>query len=386
MARYPSRSRLWITAPASKVLLRSRRARDAFSPNPIARASSCPDLSRRLPTSPSGTRRTMLPPARAWRKDRNKYPSRSLSPEAMRPPVVEGFGEVLDCDVFLPGQVRDGPCYPEHAVVAPAGEAHPVDGAREQGLRVPPQAARGPQHPAGQRAIRDALPLGLRLPGPAHALPYDPGRLAYALPPELLAREARHVHEEVHAVDEGARDARPVAFDLAGRAPARPPPVPRVPAGTRVHGTHERHPRRVTQRRRHPRDGDVPVFERLAQHLERPATELGELVEEEDPVVRERDLAGPRVAPPTGEPRRRDRVVWCPKGPVPDQGTVRLAACAVDLRHLDPLGTAERGKYAWHAPREHGLAGPGRTTHERKRAVCNGQSPPAIQHNPARRH
>ena len=54
---------------------------------------------------------------------------------------------------------------------------------------------------------------------------------------QLLARETRYVDEDIHAVEQGPGDAGLVAFDLARCAPAGPPLVASVPAGTRVHGT-----------------------------------------------------------------------------------------------------------------------------------------------------
>ena len=55
---------------------------------------------------------------------------------------------------------------------------------------------------------------------------------------------------------------------------------------------------------------DAAVLERLPQSLDGVATELGELVEEQDAVVREADLAGPHGRAPAAEqPDRRDRMM-----------------------------------------------------------------------------
>jgi hypothetical protein len=58
-----------------------------------------------------------------------------------------------------------------------------------------------------------------------------------------------------------------------------------------------------------PGDGNGPVLERLAQCLEDRARELGQLVEEEDAPMRERDLAGTRARAATDDGRRRGAVV-----------------------------------------------------------------------------
>ena len=61
----------------------------------------------------------------------------------------------------------------------------------------------------------------------------------------------------------------------------------------------------------------MAVFEGLAQHFEDVAPELGELVEEEDAVVGQGDLAGPRDCAAAGEAgvgdgvvRRAERALW----------------------------------------------------------------------------
>ena len=58
-----------------------------------------------------------------------------------------------------------------------------------------------------------------------------------------------------------------------------------------------------------PRDGDLAVFERLAQAFERRGAKLGELVEEQHAEVRQADLAGPRRAAAADEAAAE--MVWC---------------------------------------------------------------------------
>src|SRR6185503_2339518 len=57
------------------------------------------------------------------------------------------------------------------------------------------------------------------------------------------------------------------------------------------------------------RDRDPPVLERLAQRLEHVLLKLGQLIEEENPEVGERDLARMRRTSASDEARYRDRVV-----------------------------------------------------------------------------
>ncbi len=65
-----------------------------------------------------------------------------------------------------------------------------------------------------------------------------------------------------------------------------------------------------------------PVFQGLAQGLERGPAELGQSLEEQHPVVRQRHLARPWVAPSAGEPQGGDGVARRPEGPPRDERPV----------------------------------------------------------------
>jgi hypothetical protein len=56
-------------------------------------------------------------------------------------------------------------------------------------------------------------------------------------------------------------------------------------------------------------DGDHAVFERLAQRFEHGAAELGQLIEKQHAVVRQRHLAGPGDGPAADQRRRAGGVV-----------------------------------------------------------------------------
>jgi hypothetical protein len=58
-----------------------------------------------------------------------------------------------------------------------------------------------------------------------------------------------------------------------------------------------------------PRDGDDAVLERLPQRLEDGAGELRQLIHEENPEVRERDLAGTRARAAADDGGRRGAVM-----------------------------------------------------------------------------
>jgi hypothetical protein len=65
------------------------------------------------------------------------------------------------------------------------------------------------------------------------------------------------------------------------------------PTRARVRGGNESEPGREHDRPTTPRDDHAPVLERLTQTFDRVAAELGELVEEQDTVVRHGQAAKP---------------------------------------------------------------------------------------------
>src|SRR6266567_4359422 len=68
-----------------------------------------------------------------------------------------------------------------------------------------------------------------------------------------------------------------------------------------VHGGYEHHPRGVGNGEERPGDGDPAVLQGLTQDFEHVLLEFRELVEEEDSVVGEGDLAGARHGSPADQ-------------------------------------------------------------------------------------
>ena len=94
-----------------------------------------------------------------------------------------------------------------------------------------------------------------------------------------------------------------------------------VSAGAGVHGGDEHELRGVVVGGGGAGDADVSVFERLAQDLQCGAGELGELVEEEDAAVGERDLAGDGVLSAAEEADGGDGVVGGAEGAAGDEAS-----------------------------------------------------------------
>ena len=111
----------------------------------------------------------------------------------------------------------------------------------------------------------------------------------------------------------------------------------------------------------------APFFERLTQHLQHRPLELRQLVQKQHAVVRERDLARPRVGAAADEAGVGDRVVRRAERPPRHESAPRVQqpADAVDLGRLQRLVGRERGQDAGHAPGEHRLARARRADHER---------------------
>jgi len=122
----------------------------------------------------------------------------------------------------------------------------------------------------------------------------------------------------------------------------------------------------------HAGDCDVTIFQGLTQGVEDVAVELGELVEEEDAVVGETDLAGPRNVSAPDEAGIGYAVMWGAERPCGYEGLVgaQKARNGVDLRGLHGLGVAETRHDGGETARKHGLARSGRSDHED--IVCPG--------------
>ena len=95
------------------------------------------------------------------------------------------------------------------------------------------------------------------------------------------------------------------------------------------------------------------LFDRLSEHFEHVPAELGHLVEEQHAVVRQADLARPRVLPAADERHIRDRVVWRSKRPLGQQTRARRqeSGHGVDRRRFERLVEGQRRQDGRDAPR-----------------------------------
>ncbi len=128
------------------------------------------------------------------------------------------------------------------------------------------------------------------------------------------------------------------------------------------------------------RDGDGVVFERLAHDFEHVARKLGQLVEKEQAVVRERDFAGTRndaaadqAGVGDGVVRRTERALGNEAG----RG-IEHSGDGVDLGGLERFFKGERSEDRGQALGEHGFAGAGRADHEDVVAAGGGDFESAL--------
>ena len=179
---------------------------------------------------------------------------------------------------------------------------------------------------------------------------------------ELDGARPRQREHEVDTVEERARDTVPVTIELHRRARALRGRIAAGAAGAQVHRPDELEARRERRAAADARDRDDAVFERLPQRLEGGTRKLGELVEQEDAAVRERDLARARRRPAANQGRRRDGVVRRAEGRRAQQPCPRRKQSGdrMDAGDLEGVDVVEPRQDPRQAPGEHRLADPGR--------------------------
>ena len=134
--------------------------------------------------------------------------------------------------------------------------------------------------------------------------------------------------------------------------------VAEVATGAGVHGGDEHEVGGVVGADGGARDGDLAVFEGLAEGLEDGARVFGELVEEEDAVVGEGDFARGGFGAATDDGDGRGGVVRGAEGAGADDA-VAEAGEGVDLGDLDLFGGSEGREQGEGGAGEEGLAGAG---------------------------
>src|SRR6266545_99394 len=281
--------------------------------------------------------------------------------------VLDGLGHVLRSYPLTSAQVGDSAGNFEDAIVTSGGEAETAHRLLEEMGSLERRSAEAP-HLAPAHPGIDARPgagQALRLTA---ACQLDPGadhrrRLA-ASRRELGVGDGPHFEMQIDPVEEGPRETRQIPLPLARRADARIEGG--AAASAVVGGAHQLKARGEGRASGGAGDDYAAVLERLAQGFEHALRELGQLVEEEHPQVREACLARMRHAAPADQSRARGGMVRSAEGPLAHEPMARReqAGHAPHRGDLDRLLESEGGQDGPKTARQHGLARSWRAQHE----------------------
>lgn len=172
-------------------------------------------------------------------------------------------------------QVGDGARYLQHPVIGAGRPVHVRHRGAQRALAGPVECAVAVDLVRAQALVRLALARDLQRMGAGHARGDGRRALAVGLGAHRFRRHGAHLDLHVDAVEQGTGNAVPVALRRLVRAMALAGRMALPAAGTGIHGGHELEARREVGLVRGARDGDAAGFQRLAQHLQHLAIELG---------------------------------------------------------------------------------------------------------------
>ena len=178
-----------------------------------------------------------------------------------------------------------------------------------------------------------------------------------ALGEEVRIVDLRDFDVHVDTIGEGARELFGVGLDLFASAGAFVRRISEIAARARVHGGDKHEVGRISGFGVSARDGNLFVFERLAKSLENRTGELGNLVEEENAEVGERDFSGRSLSAATNDGDRRSGVVRGAERTLCDDSVCRLAGKRIDFSDGNHFGRGEGREEVSSGAGEKGLAG-----------------------------
>ena len=273
---------------------------------------------------------------------------------------------------------------------------------QQQPLRPRRQRAQRLDHPVARRHVRVAAPRRprqpppRRRPRPQHPLADHPAALPRLAHRQLLRAARQHRHHQIDAIHQRPRQPLLIPLHRARRIDAAALRMPEVPARTRVHRRHQLKIRRQPQRPAHPHDVHRLVLERLPQPLEARPRELRQLIQKQQPAVRQAHLPRPHRRPAPEQPRHAHRVMRGPQRRLLEQpARDRSPQKSMHLRHLERRLAVEPREQPDRPPRQHRLARPRRPVqqqvvparHHHLERPPGQQQPADVRHVPlARRH
>src|SRR5919108_967178 len=366
---------------ASRSASSSSRSRNAQAPSAASPAAAATKSSSDNASSPAtrvagrSSRPAMRGARCATRKARRRHRSHAsiMWPTSRRDrlPPVEAIGEGLvqlahRYSVTI-REVGDRPRDAQDAVVRPPAQArrapHREETCGENGVERHLTSGKTRIHVAVAQSAGagEPCPLAFARPddAPADDLGGRPSLLS--LVQELHRRHRLDLTNEVDAVQERPAQAPQVSSQLDVRAGT---PVRRACARAPVAGRHDRGVGRKLEHALTSSYLDSAVLERLSQGVDRSATKLGKLVQEEHSAVGKGDLAGSRRAASAHQALGGDPVVRRPKGALGRKPSASNPGCAMDLSDFQRLLERRRRKDARKSAGEHRLAGPRRPDHQ----------------------
>ena len=191
--------------------------------------------------------------------------------------------------------------------------------------------------------------------------------------------KSRYIDMQIDPIHQRTRDSPQIALDFRRTATAFTQRITQIAARTGIHRQHQHEPRRVGISGIHPGDSDLSILDRLPQYFEHLAGELGQLIQKQYAIVRQRHFTWPGNPAAASHCRRRDGVVRCTERALLDQPSHRAqqAGDAINLTDFQRLVLGHRWQNAGDAPGQHRLSRPGRACHQQvvTAGSCNLQSP-----------
>ena len=283
------------------------------------------------------------------------------------------FGE----DGFASVQIGYGARDFQDAVVGTGGEVETLHGGTKKnhavgvGLGVLVQEARSHLGIA-MDARKAGKAFGLYLAGTDDPFADGGAGLACLAFGKLLEGYRNDFHLDVNPVEEGAGDTVQVLLYLPGRTYTMAGGVVVISAGGGVHRGYQGEAGGIIQGIFGARNGDVPVFEGLAEDFEDASVELGKLVEEEDAIVCQTDFTRLGIGAPAHHGDLRNGVVRASERTNGDEGRVfsQFSGYGMYLGGFQAFGERKGRKDAGKAFCHHRLAASRRAYHNQVVSAC----------------
>jgi hypothetical protein len=167
---------------------------------------------------------------------------------------------------------------------------------------------------ASKFSVHAALPLQLPYVGCYHPLTHTSTGLPRLIRlQQCFGWQCRHLQLQVDPIQQRAGDLLLVAPNLVGGADTTVRPIVMIATGAGVHRRHQLKSGRVAGLPRCTGDQYLACFQWLTQDLKYTARILGQFIQEQNPLMRQRYFTGTGVTATTHQRNRRGRMVWCPE-------------------------------------------------------------------------